>query len=128
LLLRRPTKRENDAAGQQRLRGELGRLATVDDRLDDLRGEKGEPQPADILLADAITPGELDHRGGPPGQKICKPAMRARHRFEESLINLGRGAAVAPNDELFFDPASPDLHGYLTRDRQSRAIGSGAVG
>src|SRR6266849_10263208 len=73
LLLRRPTKRESDAAGQQRLRGELGRLATVDDPLDDLRGEKGKPhQSADILLADAIAPGELDHRGGPPGQKICK--------------------------------------------------------
>ena len=43
LLLRRPTKRESDAAGQQRLRGELGRLATVDDPLDDLRGEKGKP-------------------------------------------------------------------------------------
>src|SRR5216683_1770217 len=69
LLLRRPSKPE-DAAGQQRLPGELGRLATVDDPLDELGREKGQTnQAADVLLADAITPGELDHRGGPPGYK-----------------------------------------------------------
>ena len=59
LLLRRPGNRQVEGADQM-MRGQLRRLMSRRDRLDDLRRQKGERQdPAEVAIADPFPDGEF---------------------------------------------------------------------
>src|SRR6267378_8176028 len=63
-LLCLPLQGQINPTGDQRLCGQVWWMITLDDRLDDLRREKGEPnQPADIVFGEALALPDLGHRG-----------------------------------------------------------------
>jgi len=54
-LLCLPRQRQLNPAGYERLRRQVWWMITLDDRLDDFRCEKGEPdQPAHIVFGEAL--------------------------------------------------------------------------
>jgi hypothetical protein len=61
-------------------------MITLDDRLDDLRREKGEPnQPADIVFGEALALPDLGHGGRPARHQIIEPAVRPGDSFQYKI-------------------------------------------
>jgi len=73
----------------------------TNDRLDDLRSEKGEPdQPTDVVFGKALALPDLRHRRNPANDHIVEPAERPSCA-EESRAT-GAGAASARNESSFY--------------------------
>src|ERR1700730_3664320 len=118
-LLRCPVHRDIKTAGPQCLRGKLGRLTACHNPLHHLGRQKRQTyEPADVLLADSVAPGDLDHRSASATHEIVEPAVRSRHGPEQRLIGFaGRfRPAVAVDYESKLNPSPPELHGYATLD------------
>jgi hypothetical protein len=98
-------------------------MMTLDDRLDDLRRKKGEPdQPADIVFGDALALPDLGHRGDPARHQIVEPAMRPSHSFQQSRVRLLGLSPIAIEDEAQLYTAPFDLHRDETRDNDANLI------
>src|SRR6266404_1173546 len=112
-LLRHPAHWNIKTAGLQTLRGKLRRLAARHDPLHHLGCEKRQTyKPADVLLADPVGLGDLDHRSAT--HEIVEPAVCPRHRSEQRLIGFARRSRPAVDYESKLNPSPPDLHGYVT--------------
>src|SRR5229473_3741331 len=107
-LLRRPVHGNIKTAGPQTLRGKLRRLTACHNPLHHLGRQKRQTyEPADVLLADSVAPGDLDHRSASTTHEIVEPAVGARHRSEQRLIGFaGRfRPAVAVDYESKLNPS-----------------------
>src|SRR6202011_5965867 len=72
--------------GQSR-RGELGGLAPLQDRLDQLRAQEGEVDKApDVAPGDTLTLGQLLERSGAASGELLKPRAPARNRLDQRRI------------------------------------------
>src|SRR5438445_13382993 len=72
--------------GQPR-RSELGGLPALQDRLDQLRAQKGEVDKApDVAPGDAVTLGQLVERSGAARGQLLKPRMPADDRLDQRWI------------------------------------------
>src|SRR6266436_6498930 len=88
-LLRHPVHRNIKTADLQTLHGKLRRLTACHDPLHRLGCEKRQTyKPADVLLADSVALGDLDHRSASATHEIVEPAVCSRHRSEQRLIGL----------------------------------------
>src|SRR6266849_3626434 len=114
-LLRRPVHWNIKTAGLQTLRGKLMRLTTCHNPLHRLGCEKRQTyEPADVLLADSVALGDLDHRSAT--HEIVESEVCSRHRSEQRLIGFARRSRPAVDYESKLNPSPPDLHGYVTLD------------
>src|SRR6266436_6755057 len=90
-LLRHPVHRNIKTADLQTLHGKLRRLTACHDPLHHLGCEKRQTyKPADVLLADSVALGDLDHRSSSATHEIVEPAVCSRHRSEQRLIGFAR--------------------------------------
>jgi len=65
--------------------------------------EKRQPyNPTDVLLADSVAPGDLDHRSAT--HEIVEPAVCTRHRSEQRLIGFASRPAVDYESKLNTPP------------------------
>ena len=89
--MRLPSQRKIDSACYQGLRRQPRRLIALNDRLDDLRGKKGEPyQPANVVFGKAFALPDLCHGVDPAGDQIVEPTTRPSDGFQERRICLLR--------------------------------------
>jgi hypothetical protein len=66
-------------------------LTACHDPLHHLGCEKRQTyKPADVLLADSVALGDLDHRSASATHEIVEPAVCARHRSDQRLIDFAR--------------------------------------
>ena len=80
-LLRHPVRRNIKTAGPQCMRGKLRRLTACHNPLHHLGRQKRQTyEPADVLLADSVAPGDLDHRSASAAHEVVEPAVCSRHR------------------------------------------------
>jgi hypothetical protein len=97
-LLRRPAHWNIKTADLQTLQGKLGRLTACRKPLDRLGCEKRQTyEPADVLLADSVALGDLDHRSAT--DEILEPGVCSRHRSEQRLIGFARRSRRAVDYE-----------------------------
>src|SRR5216683_1995196 len=116
-LLHLPIYWKIETACVQTLRGKLKRLTACHNPLHYLGCEKRQThKPADVLLADSVAPGDLDHRLASTTHEIVEPAVCSRHRSEQRLIGLARRSRPAVDYESKLNPSPSDLHGYVTLD------------
>src|SRR4051812_34914299 len=81
VLLGRPLGRQIDIPNEP-MRGQLGRLTSRRDRLDNLRREKGErQQAADVAIADPFDARQLGHGPDPAGDQSIKAAVGPLYLF-----------------------------------------------
>src|SRR5258708_6656009 len=114
-LLRHPVYRNIKTADLQTLHGKLRRLTACHDPLHRLGCEKRQTyEPANVLLADSVALGDLDHRSAT--DEIVEPAVCSRHRSEQRLIGFAKRSCPAVDYEPKLNPSRPDLHGYVTLD------------
>src|SRR5437660_7554611 len=84
-VLLRPVQRQIEF-GQLR-RGELDGLPTLQDRLDQLRAQKGEVnETANVAPGNAVTLGQLLERSGTAGGELLKPRAPPRNRLDQRRI------------------------------------------
>src|SRR5579864_7760903 len=103
--------------GRSVMRGKLRRLTACHDPLHRLGREKRQTyKPADVLLANSVALGDLDHRSAT--DEIVEPAVCSRHRSEQRLIGFARRSRFAFDYESKLNPSPPELHGYMTLDRK----------
>src|SRR5689334_6245120 len=82
LVLLDPVQRQIEF-GQPRS-GELDGLPALQDRLDQLRAQKGEAnKTANVAAGDAVTFGQLLERSGAAGGELLKPRTPARNRPDQ---------------------------------------------
>ena len=113
-LLRRPVHWNIKTAGLQCLGGKLGRLTACHNPLHHLGCQKRQTyEPADVLLADPVALGDLDHRSASATHEILEPAVCSRHRPEQRLIGFAGRSRPTVDYESKLNPSPPDLHGYV---------------
>ena len=67
--------------------GELDGLPTLQDRLDQLRAQKGEAnKTANVAPGDAVTFGQLLERSGAAGGELLKPGAAPRNCLDQRRI------------------------------------------
>ena len=76
------------------------------------REKRQTHKPADVLLADSVAPGDLDHQSAT--HEIVEPAVRSRHRSEQRLIGLAGRFRPTVDYESKLNPSPSELHGYVT--------------
>src|ERR1700686_1286012 len=123
-----PSSLEYQNGQLQTLRGKLRRLTACHNPLHRLGREKRQTyKPADVLLANSVALGDLDHRSAT--HEIVEPAVCSRHRSEQRLIGFARRSRPAVDYESKLNPWPPELHGYMTLDRKmTRTIWCSAFG
>src|SRR6267143_2015893 len=95
-------------------RSEFDGLPALQDRLDQLRTEKGEVDEApDIAARDAVALGQFAQRSGAPRCKLLEPRSPARDRLDQRGVT---SRAVVPHcysrqHQPHFDTAAPEGHG-----------------
>ena len=76
----------------------LSRLTPVEDHLDDLRREQGQPKdPANIGCVHALRPGQILQRRMRTLVQHPAPPERPGQRLTMALSTRGRGAHIAPS-------------------------------
>jgi hypothetical protein len=77
------------AAFEQCLRGQLRRLATFEDGLDDHRSKKSQGEQApDIAGGDASASGDLSERCSPAASQVVEPSMGPRDDLQQSWVGF----------------------------------------
>src|SRR6267143_4546569 len=91
-------------------RSEFDGLPALQDRLDQLRAEKGEVDEApDIATGDAVALGQLPQRSGASGGKLLEPRPPARDRLDQSGVT-SRAVVRSRQHQPHFDTAAPERH------------------
>ena len=95
-------------------------MITLDDRLDDLRREKGEPdEPAHIVFRETLAFSDLDHGGYSASDQFVEPAMRPSDGFQKGRICILSLTLIAIHYQSQFDAAAFYLHRDEARHRNA---------
>jgi len=121
-FLRVPEQREIDPFSQG-LGGELWRLVTYGNRLDNSRGQERQPHhSSDVPGTDALSFSNLRHGLRSTRQQILRPLTRSGDGFQERRIGSRGGRAIACDDQTHLDTAPPDCHWKEAHDDQPLGV------
>src|SRR6185312_13796808 len=98
-------------------------VRTLEDGLDDLRGQEGQGQePPDVALVDRLACGELCHRSDLAGQDGIEATIGARDLLEENGVRLTGWRGCSADDQPHLDAAALDAQRKIPRDGERRSI------
>ena len=110
------------------MRGQLGRLAAIHDRLEDIGREKGERQDtADVTIADAFLCREFVKRSHPPRHEAIDTARRSAKFVDQDRIGCGGSRGVL-YDEPHLDAAPLNAKRNVPDEPDSIEPRGGALG
>jgi hypothetical protein len=109
----------------QALNGEIGGLASGEDRLNDVGAETGERQKsADLCWIEVFISGETFQRNDLPGNQLLHPFIRSRDDADEMLVSAWRVRMGCEHD-LRLDAAALDQQGVAHMEDRAE-MGAGA--